>query len=91
MTMDKAEFLRIMALPKEERGDTERTSWVNILAELQKREEPFTKAEVAKEFNAPEKYVYSHLNDWFKEGKLAKINYGGRNVYLAVTQIPEDE
>ncbi len=87
--MEKAEFLRILALGGENVGG-ERTSWVDILASLPAREDPFTKGEIAEEFNAKPKYVYSHLRDWIAEGHLVKINFGGSNVYLHVSQVPEE-
>jgi len=88
--MEKTEFLRILAEGggKDNAG---RTSWVAMLADLQKREEPFTKVEIAEEYGANPKYVYSHLNDWRKEGKLAVINFGGSNVYMATDQVPKEE
>lgn len=88
--MDKAEFLRILALGGGAKGSGTRTDWVNMKADLLTREEPFTKADIAEEFGAKEKYVYSHLNEWRKEGLFAVVNGGSGNVYLAIAQIPEE-
>ena len=87
--MEKAEFLRILAEGGSS-GGGDRTSWVNILESLPGRENPFTKDEIAKEFDAKPKYVYSHLRDWVNEGHLVKINFGGANVYLHVSQVPTE-
>ena len=87
--MEKAEFLRILAEGGSS-GGGDRTSWTNILSTLPDRETPFTKNEIAKEFGAKPKYVYSHLRDWVQEGHLVKINFGGSNVYLHVSQVPQE-
>ncbi len=88
--MEKAEFLAILAAGGQSAGSGSRTSWVNIKAELLKRTGPFTKNEVAEEFSAKTKYVYSHLREWVQEGDLVVINFGGSNVYMAATQVPEE-
>jgi len=87
MPMDKAEFLRIMALPQSEKAAVERYDWVGLLAQLKAREEPFTKAQVAADYGAKPKYIYNHLREWVQEGELAVIRTGAGNVYLATTQI----
>jgi len=89
MVMEKAEFLRIMALPAAERKAVDRYDWVGLLAQLKTREEPFDKTVVAKEYGAKAKYVYNHLREWVQEGELAVIKTGAGNVYLATCQIPE--
>ena len=91
MTMDKAEFLRIMALPQAEREASGRFDWVGLLAELKTREQPFNKDDVAKEYGAKRKYIYNHLREWVEEDELKVIKTGAGNVYLATCQIPEDE
>ncbi len=88
--MEKAEFLEILAAGGQSSGSGTRTNWVSIKDELRKREEPFTKKDVATEFGAKEKYVYSHLREWVQEGDLVVINHGGSNVYMSATQAAEE-
>jgi len=85
--MDKKEFLRILAAGGGEADAGGRTSWVNILSDLQKRKTPFTKMDVVKQYKVKPNYAYSHLRDWVIEGTLLKINHGGANVYLAANQV----
>lgn len=87
--IDKAEFLRILEEGGDAKGAGARFNWVEMLTELRKKTEPFTKAQAAEEFGANVKYTYSHLRDWVQEGKLLKINYGGMNVYLSPLQAEE--
>lgn len=88
--MEKKEFLEILAAGGQSAGPGTRTNWVAIKDTLRKRGGPFTKKDVAKEFGAKEKYVYSHLREWVQDGDLVVINHGGSNVYMAAGQVPKE-
>lgn len=88
--IDKAEFLRILKdVESGDTPDTGRTDWVTMLSELRAREDPFTKMDVVTQYKVKPNYAYSHLRDWVIEGKLLKIPYGGKNVYLSPLQVEE--
>jgi len=90
--MSKSEFLKLLTDPSAAApGIGDRYSWVDLIKELNSRDEPFTVAQITEESGQPSRYVYSHLRDWVKDGKLTKINAGGKNFYMASAQLTEEE
>jgi len=90
--MSKAEFVKLLTDPDAKApGIGDRFSWVDLLKELNDHDEPFTVAQITEESGQPSRYVYSHLRDWVKDGKLVKINAGGKNFYMAAAQVAGED
>lgn len=87
--MSREDFLRILEEGEDAiEGVRPTYSWVALLAELQKRETPFTVKQIHSEiiatgFDMPKNYVYSHLNGWAERKKLLSVKYGGRRFFMA--------